>query len=182
MRLLNTIAFISLLSVTTIAQAAIKLTVTPAALNFGSVAVGSTSASQGTTAGFTFDGVGSGNGNADRGTIDSISITNPVGGTFNADQSCVGTRFDALALGTTCIIQVECTPSAVGNISADLDVLLDLDSGGSDTQTVTLSCAGVIAPTPGSTAIPTIGFYGIGVLSMLLAACGAFGMRGRKST
>jgi len=183
MNLLKSAVFLSLVAATGIARADIELTLSPPALNFGSVPVGDTS-SQNATIGITFDGNGDLGGNANNGGITAISIINPVSGNLVASQSCVNTRFSAASPATTCVVQVDCTPTVVGNISADLEVQLQLDNGTApDVQTVALSCAGIAAVPPGPgtgpTAIPTVGVYGLGLLSLLLAGFGVLGIRGR---
>lgn len=181
MRFIKSLAFLGLATVATIARADIELTVTPAALNFGSVEVAST-ASQNATIGITFDGNGSLDGNANNGAVTTISIINPVGGTLVASQACVGTRFSANDETQTCSIQVDCTPSALGSVTADLEVQLQLDNGSApEVQTVALSCTGVAAAPPGSAAkpVPTLGFFGLGLLSVLLAGGGFLSLRGQ---
>jgi hypothetical protein len=181
MKLLKSVVFASLAAATGIAHADIELTLSPPALSFGSVPVGDTS-SQNATIGISFDGNGNLAGNANNGGITAISIINPVSGNLAASQSCVSTRFSAASPADTCVVQVDCTPSAVGNISADLEVRLQLDNGSApDVQTVSLSCDGValVPPGPGPAAVPTVGFYGLCLLSLLVAGCGALGIRGR---
>lgn len=183
MRFIKSLAFLGLATVATIARADIELTVTPAALSFGSVDVAST-ASQNATIGITFDGNGALDGNANNGVVTTVSIINAVGGDFAASQACAGTRFGAANETQTCTVQVDCTPNAVGNITADLEVQLQLDNGSApDVQAVALSCTGIAAvppgPGPSATAIPTMGFFGLGLLSVLLAGGGLLGLRGR---
>ena len=183
MNLLRTIVFVGLVAATGIARADIELTLSPASLNFGSVAVGDT-ASQSATIGINFDGNGSLAGNANNGGITAISIINPVSGNLVASQSCVSTRFSAASPADTCTVQVDCTPTALGAVSGDLEVRLQLDNGSApDVQTLSLSCDGVAVAPPGpgtgATAVPTLGFYGLGLLSLLIAGCGALGIRGR---
>jgi hypothetical protein len=178
--------FFSLVAVTGVAHADIELTLSPASLNFGSVNVGDTS-SQNATIGIAFDGNGSLTGNANNGAISAVSIINPVSGSLVASQSCVGARFSAASPAATCAVQVDCTPTAPGLVSGDMQVQLQLDNGSApDVQTISLSCTGVDAPPgpgpgPGPSAIPTLGFYGLAMLSLLLAGCAAMGIRGRRN-
>lgn len=176
---LSTLAGLSFVAIA--ARADIDLTITPPALDLGTVTVAST-ASANATIGITFNGNGNLNGNANNGTVTSVTITNPSGGSLAASQNCVGVDFSASSPSDTCDIQVDCTPSSVGAISGDLEVQFELqNNNGIQTQTTALSCFGVLTP-PGSgaTSIPTMNFYSLGILSLLLAAGGWIGLRQKK--
>lgn len=174
---LSAVAGLCLVAVT--ARADIDLTLTPSSLDLGTVAVGSSAAGN-VTIGITFDGNGALNGNANNGTVSSIAIINPVGGTLSASPACVGTAFSASSPGDTCSVQVDCAPGALGSISGDLEVQFDLqNNSGIQTQTTALSCEGVA---PVADSIPTMGVYGLGILSLLLAVGGWLGLRKSSAT
>ena len=176
LRKLSTLMGLWLVAIT--ASADIDLTLTLPALNLGNVNVGST-ASANATIGITFDGNGCLAGNANNGTVTSVAIINPAGGSLTASQNCVGVDFSASSPGDTCAVQLDCTPGAIGAISCDLQVQFDLqNNSGIQTQTTALSCNGVLAP-PGSGAksVPTMNIYGLGILSLMLAAFSWLGLR-----
>lgn len=102
------------------------ISLSPGSLNFGTVAIGTSSAVQGVTLTNT-DGVAL--------NIKSVSITGPNRGDFTETNTC-GTR---VAKGGMCSINVTFTPSATGARSAKVSVA---DLGGGSPQTATLSGTG----------------------------------------
>ena len=178
-RLQKLFVLICLSCVALTANAEIDTTLSPPALDLGDVNVGST-VSGDATIGITFNGNGDLNGNANNGTVTSVAITNLVGGDLTASQTCVGVDFSAARPTQECIVQVSCTPGAAGSISGVLEVQFDLlNNSGTQTTTSNLTCNGVLAPPGpgGAVAIPTTSFYGLAILSFMLAAFGWMGLR-----
>lgn len=171
MRLLKTLSLIGITAISASAFASLVPTLSPAALDFGTVSVGSTS-SQNADIGGADNGDGNQAGNANNGTITSISIINSSGpGSFTAAQDCVGVRFSTSNPTQTCAVQVDCTPSAVGTMTADLRVELDLDNNTTPIPSaeIPLSCSGVAQPVPNAVAVPTMSVWGLGILTALIA-------------
>jgi len=98
----------------------------PSSLNFGSVAVGHTSAAQTVTV-------------TNTGTV-SLSITNiGITGTNAGDFSETNTCGSSLGTGASCSVSVAFTPRATGSRIAQLSIS---DNGGGSPQTVSLSGTG----------------------------------------
>lgn len=160
------------------ARADIELTLAPSSIDFKPAEVGDTS-SDSAIIGIYFDGNGSLNGNANNGNVSSISILNASDAGFVASQSCVGVAFSAASPNQTCSVQVDCTPGALGTITADLEVQFQrLNNSDPDVETVALSCTGVEV---GSLAvIPTMPQVALLMLATML--CGiVFVRRARLS-
>lgn len=183
MKRINTLlalAFVCLGSLS--AHADIDATLTPSALDLGDVPIGS-SASANATIGIDFNGMGDLAGNANNGSVTSVSIINPVGGGLSASQSCVGVDFSASRPDQECIVEVTCTPTAVGAVSGDLQIQFDLlNNAGVQTQTASLSCNGTdVVPSPADVGIPTLGGFSLALLGLLLAAFAWVGFRQQQS-
>jgi len=180
MRLIKHLTLSGMLVISASAFADIDLTIDPAFIDYGSVTVGET-ASENATIGITFDGNGDLNGNANNGSITSISIVNAVGSaTFAAAQDCVGTDFSANSPDAVCVVQVDCTTSAIESSLADLEVQLQRQNGAApDIQTIPLSCAGAAPsmPGPAATPIPTLSALGLGLLVLLIGGLGFWSRR-----
>ncbi len=159
-------------------NADIDATLSPATLDLGDVAVGSTG-SEDATIGIAFNGQGDLNGNANNGTVTSITIINPVGNSLVASQGCVGVDFSANRESQVCLVEVSCSPGAVGAISGTLELQFDLlNNSGTQIQTSSLTCNGVAAPpVTGPASIPATGVYGLALLFLLLVTFGWMGLR-----
>jgi sugar lactone lactonase YvrE len=113
-------------------------TLTPPALDFGSLAVGTTSTAQGATLGNT--------GTAAL-TVSSIAITGANASSFSETNGCGS----SVAAGASCIIGVTCTPSATGALTATLAANYPSPL---PQQTVALTCNGAAAPAPAAALTP----------------------------
>jgi hypothetical protein len=106
------------------------VSLSPAELDFGTVAVGTTSAPMAST----LKNVGTVTLN-----ISKISIGGPNSTDFTQTNTCGAT----LAPGTSCSISVTLTPSAAGTRSASVTILDDGNGEGlGDTQSIALSGTG----------------------------------------
>jgi len=126
------------------AAAAPGVGLSPASLDFGSRAVGTTSASQSSTLTNT--------GNAPL-TVSGIAVTGANAGDFAQTNTCP-TAPATLAAGATCSISVTFTPSAAGSRSAAVSIS---DDAGGSPQSLALTGSG---QAPAVTLTPTTLSYG----------------------
>lgn len=143
------------------------VTVSGGALNFGSEPAGVTSAMQGITITNT--------GSADF-TINSHTPGGPNAADFTLSGSCTVTA--TLAAGASCDLNATFTPGAIGPRSATVTI----DSTAANSPTVVnLSGTGITAAANGSVAVPTMGEYGMLLLSGLLGGLGVWRMRTQRN-
>lgn len=175
-------AFAGLLAVSVGAAAEINLSLNPASLDMGDVALGLTATGD-ATVGITFNGSGDLDGQANNGSVTSISVLSEAGGSFTASQACVGQTFSANSPGDTCTVEVECTPNQLDSpATANLEVQFERNNGSAaDVETTALSCRAT-APGPGgsSTAVPVMGGLGLGIMGLAISVIAMFGLSRRK--
>jgi hypothetical protein len=154
----------------------INLDLSPASVDLGSVEVGSTGTGN-ATIGIIFNGSGSLTGQANNGSVTSVTILNDSNGFFSASPACLGYAFSAATPADTCIVDLQCAPSAPGvSATAQLEVQFERNNGSAaDVGVVALSCASTAA-SAAAREVPTLGGLGIVLLGLLLAAVGFNGL------
>lgn len=151
MHIIRAITLIGLATSASPALANVDIALTPDPLDFGAVEVSTTSPAQDATITALWDGNGTLNGAANNGSITSVTTSNPV---FTAAQDCVGFPITAANPGATCAVSVTCSPTVVGPVTGNLDVVLTRNNASTQTATIALACEGVAAGTPILTALP----------------------------
>ena len=136
-----------------------NLTISPAALDFGTVLVGSTSAAQAVT--LTNDGTGA---------LDVTALTAATSPFARSGGTCSATVPFTLAAGASCTLLYTFAPTGEAAANQVLTVTTNVPSSG----TITLT-GGALAP---SVPVPTLSGLGLG-LAMLLVVLTAFWTRRR---